>query len=209
MDKTVRQEDVMMTSVYIDGMSLDFEDREGNSTLGDLVGAIEQEIKPIRRYVDGVCVDGEPLADWRVPQGLGKPLVGFGEVKLRTASFDEVASEGVHTLREYSAVIRKNSEACANSLRMGGPAGAEFASIVEGVIEVVKTIEMLARGGRAYGVAIFNQDPSHCCSALLGSLEALREAGAKTDSVLMADILEYELTGALAEVEQVTIFQEA
>ena len=209
MDKTVRKEDVMMTSVYIDGMSLDFEDSEGSSTLGDLVGTIEQEIKPIRRYVDGVCVDGETLAGWRVPQSLGKPLVGFGEVKLRTASFDEVAAEGVDTLREYSAVIRKNSEACANSLRKGGPAGAEFASIVEGVIEVVKTIEMLARGGGAYGVDIFSQDPSHCCSALLGSLEALREAGAKTDSVLMADILEYELTGALAEVEQVTIFLES
>ncbi|OGQ05038.1 MAG: hypothetical protein A2W38_03475 [Deltaproteobacteria bacterium RBG_19FT_COMBO_58_16] len=199
----------MMTSVYIDGMGLDFEDSDGNSTLGDLVGAIENDIKGIRRYVDGVCVDGEPLTGWRAPQGLRRPLVGLGEVKLQTASFDEVAADGVNTLREYTAVIKQNIEACASSLRRGGPAGPEFSSVVEGVIEVVKTIEMLARGGGAYGVALFSQDPAPCCSSLLDSLEALREAACTADSVSMADILEYELTGALAEVERITFFPAA
>jgi len=199
----------MMTSVYIDGMSLDFEDSEGNSTLGDLVGAVEQEIKSIRRFVDGVSVDGEAMPDWRAAQGMSRPLVGLAEIKLLTASFDEVASDGVVTLMEYSAVIKENIDACSGSLRTGAPAGAEFTSIVEGVIEVVKTMEMLARGGGAYGVAFFSNDPAACCAALLDCLDGLREAGARADSVSMADILEYELSGALDEVGRIISFLEA
>lgn len=208
-NETARKENVTMTSVYIDGKSLDFEDSDGTSTLGDLVGAIEREIRAVRRYVDGVCVDGETLASWRGTQCLGRPLSGLDEVRLQTASFDEVACEGVATLREYSAVIQTDILACSGSLRKGGPAGAKFASIVEGVIEVVKTIEMLSKGAGAYGAAFFSSDPAPCCSALLDSLEALKKAGVSTDSVSMADILEYELAGALAGVERLTTFQEA
>lgn len=204
MEETLHKERDVMTSVYVDGMSLDFADSEGNSTLGDLVGAIEREIKGMRRYVDGVCVDGEPLTDWREAQGLGRPLLGFAEIKLETASFDEVAAHGVETLREYSLVIKRNIETCAASLRKGAPAGAELSSIIEGVIEVVKTIEMLSRCSGAYSVAFFSEDPAVCCSSLLGGLEALRDAGAAADSVLLADVLDYELSSALGEVERIT-----
>ncbi|GMR05310.1 MAG: hypothetical protein BMS9Abin24_111 [Thermodesulfobacteriota bacterium] len=194
----------MKTEVYIDGVNLDFEDSEGNSTLGDLVGVVGQELRGAGRYVDGLCADGEPLADWREGQELARPLSALGEVNLLTASFDDVAARGINTLREYSAVIKQNIAACAGSLRKGGPAGEEFSSVVDGVIEVVKTIEVLARGSGAYGTELFSSDPAPCCASLLGSLDALKDAGASMDSVMMADILEYELAGALDEVRRMT-----
>jgi len=195
------KENVMKTNVYIDGAPIDFEDTEGTSTLGDLVGAVEGQIRTIRRYVDGVSIDGRPLTGWRAAGPLGSPLGGHNEVRLQTASFDEVAAEAASTLGEYAGVIKKNIEVCVASLRRGGPAGAEFTSVAEGSIELVKTIEALAKASGAYGGSQFRSDPLECCSSVMNSLESLKAAGQNADSVWMADILEYELSEALTEVE--------
>jgi len=194
------KEQVMMTNVYIDGAPIDFEDTDGTSTLGDLVGAVEGQIRSIKRYVDGVSVNGQALIGWRTSGPLGSLLVEHNEVRLQTASFDEVAAEAASTLGEYAGVIRKNIEVCVASLRRGGPAGAEFSSIVEGAIELVRTIEALSKASGAYGGSQFRSDPLKCCSSVLSSLEGLKAAGENTDSVWMADILEYELSEAIAEL---------
>ncbi|MDP2689844.1 MAG: hypothetical protein Q8P48_07000 [Deltaproteobacteria bacterium] len=197
-----------MTDVYIDGIRLDFEDTAGDSTLGDLVLEVEKELKGIRRYVNLLSIDGESIEDWRAVV-LKKAIHASAEVKLQTASFDEVALEGLDTLREYAAVIKENISSCVSSLRRGSPAGDGFSSVVEGVVEVVKTVDGLLRGGGMYGVALFRKDPDGCCASMIGVLESLKEAGQSRDSVTMADIIEYELAPLVKELEETLRLPEA
>ncbi len=197
-----------MTDVYIDGIKLDFEDTAGDSTLGNLILEVEKELKGIRRYVNLLSIDGESIEDWRAGAVLKKAIHASAEVKLQTASFDEVALEGLDTLREYAAVIKENISSCVSSLRRGSPAGDGFSSVVEGVVEVIKTVEGLLRGGM-YGVELFRKDPGGCCAAMIEVLESLKEAGQARDCVTMADILEYELAPLVKELEETLRLPEA
>ncbi|MFQ5736267.1 MAG: hypothetical protein ACE5GY_05310 [Thermodesulfobacteriota bacterium] len=193
----------MKTDVYVDGARLDIEDDGGGSTLAQLVLAVDREIKGLRRYVDNVSVDGEQMHEWRDSEAMDLPLCSHREVRLTTVCFDEVAFHGLDTLREYAGVIRRNIPACVDSLRRGEPAGAALSTIVEGAVEVVKTVGALVRGGGHYGLGVFDSDPAPSCSSLMERIESLGEAGENRDSVSIADILEYEVAPILEEMEEI------
>lgn len=191
----------MNTEIYIDGARLDFEDTGRDSTIRDLVRAMEKELKPLRRYVSALSADGEPIAEWRSGTGLERPVLDCSEISLHTASFDEAALGGLDIIRRYVSLISENAAVCVSSLRRGGPAGEKLSSIVEGAVEVIRTVEALSIGGNAYDIDLFKESPAECCGSMVRAIESLKEAGDRMDSVSMADMLEYELVPAVNELE--------
>lgn len=192
-----------MPEVYLDGIKLDFEDRSRSSTVGELVDAIESDLTGLRRFVMELWIDGQELREWRGDTVLKKPISGFSDFNLRTASMEEVALEGLSLAQEYIKVTKDSICACSQDIRIGKPGtDAGYASIFESLVEIVKTIDALARGGERYGMDLFKENPSAYYSPILKCLEAMRDARESGDSVTLADLLEYELLPFLEEMDE-------
>ncbi|MBI5491344.1 MAG: hypothetical protein HY893_00265 [Deltaproteobacteria bacterium] len=191
-----------MPEVLIDGKRLDFEDTEGDSTLGDLLRAVESELKAIRRFIADIRLDGQSSGDWRTGGRFRSPLYGFSEISIETGSVDAAALEGLDTVTEYFKVIKGEISACVRDSRLGGPgADKSFNTVFEGLVEIVKTIEALAGCADAFEIKLFSENPENFYLPLLKNLEALKDARTAGDPVLVADMLEYELTPFLNGME--------
>lgn len=192
-----------MVDVYLDDVKLDFEDRGSGSTIGELIEAVERDLTGHRRFVMELWVDGERQPEWRGSQMLKRPLSTHSDFKLKTASMEEVALEGLDLVQEYIRVTRENIALCAGDIRVGAKtADAVFASIFDSLVEIVKTIDALARGGEKYRMDLFKENPASYFSPIIRCLEALKDAKEAGDTVTVADILEYELQPFLEEMEE-------
>jgi hypothetical protein len=192
-----------MAQVYLDGTKLEFEDRGNRSTIKELIDTIEQDLAGLRRFVMELWIDGEMLQEWRGSQVLSRPLSIYSDFKLKTASMEEVALEGLDLVQEYIKVTKENTDACVKDLRVGnGRADALLSSVFDGFIEIVKTVDALARGGERYSMDLFRENPGQYFNPVIRGLEELREARDARDSVAAADILEYELKPLLEEMEE-------
>ena len=191
-----------MTEVYLDGVRLEFEDSGSGSTIKELIETIENDLSGLRRFVMELWIDGEMLQEWRGSRVLNRPISIYSDYKLKTASMEEVALEGLDLVQEYMKVTRENIDACVNDLRVGnGRADAVMSSVFDGFVEIVKTIDALARGGERYRMDLFRDNPAAYFNPVIRGLEELREASDGRDSITAADILEYELKPLLEEME--------
>jgi hypothetical protein len=77
-----------------------------------------------------------------------------------------------------------------------------FSAIFEGLAEVLKTAVALTRGAGRYRIDLFREDPSVFYKPLMERLEELDSARSAKDTVLMADILEYELVPLITGLEE-------
>ena len=195
-------EALVMTEVYLDGVRLEFEDSGSGSTIKELIETIENDLSGLRRFVMELWIDGEMLQEWRGSRVLNRPISIYSDYKLKTASMEEVALEGLDLVQEYMKVTRENIDACVNDLRVGnGRADAVMSSVFDGFVEIVKTIDALARGGERYRMDLFRENPAAYFNPVIRGLEELREASDGGDSITAADILEYELKPLLEEME--------
>lgn len=193
-----------MTQVYLDGIRLDFEDKGNDSTIGELIDAVERDLTGNRRFVMELWVDGERLSEWRGSKVLKRPISGYEDFKLNTASMEEVALEGLDLVQEYIRVTRDNVPLCVGELRVGGSTRADsaFASIFDGLVEILRTMDALARGGEKYNMDLFMENPASYFNAIMRCLEEMKQAKENGDSVLLADLLEYELQPFLEAMEE-------
>ena len=191
-----------MTEVYLDGVRLEFEDSGSGSTIKELIDTIENDLSGLRRFVMELWIDGEMLQEWRGSRVLNRPLSIYNDFKLKTASMEEVALEGLDLVQEYIKVTRDNIDACVNDLRVGnGRADAVLSSVFDGFVEIVKTIDALARGGEKYRMDLFRENPATYFNPVIRGLDELREASESRDSITAADVLEYELKPLLEEMD--------
>jgi hypothetical protein len=191
-----------MTEVYLDGVRLEFEDSGSGSTIKELIDTIENDLSGLRRFVMELWIDGEMLQEWRGSRVLNRPLSIYNDFKLKTASMEEVALEGLDLVQEYIKVTRDNIDACVKDLRVGnGRADAVLSSVFDGFVEIVKTIDALARGGEKYRMDLFRENPATYFNPVIRGLDELREASESRDSITAADVLEYELKPLLEEMD--------
>ncbi|MBI5237621.1 MAG: hypothetical protein HY887_04280 [Deltaproteobacteria bacterium] len=189
-----------MTDVFIDDMKLDFEDTGNDAAVGELITAVEKEIKGLRRFIKEVSADNESLS------GRGafskQRVSGYKEIRIKTMPFDQFALESHETLHEYVRHITDNIKSCISVVRGKGSYEGAFTNIFEGLIEVTRTMESLSTGSRAYDIEIFKEDPALYYEEILRNIEALKGARDADDTVLLADILEYETIPLLERVEE-------
>lgn len=192
-----------LTCIFLDGVRLDYEDTERDATLGNLVKAIEDEMISAKRIVSGLEVDGEGRADWRVDELMAANLSDFKELKLITASFEEFASRAVSTLQEYILVMKENVKASVSVLRRGEGYKPElFLSIIEGISQIMNSVDELSRGMAVLDVNTFKENPSVYYAPLLKNMEELEQARTGGDTLLIADILEYEILPILGDMDE-------
>lgn len=190
-----------MADVYLDGAKLDFEDTDNSATIGDLVGALENDLGGSMRCITELWIDHVRLDDWKDVAALKKPLSSCAEIRLVTGSVDQIAFEGASLIREYIKFIKNGISGSVRDLRLGLHGGStDFVPIFEGLKEIVKTMDALTRtGGRSS--SMFKENPAAYFNPLLSIIERLSSANADQDTILVADILEYDLSSLLVEME--------
>lgn len=197
-----------MPEVYLDGARIDYVDTRNDATIGELVSAIEEEMRDLRRFVLELWIDGQKLDDSVKGELLKQPINSFTDVEFKTVSIESLALEGVDMVQEYINVIKDNIDDCAEGIRVGGPnTDVLLASILEGIVEIVKTTDALIKGVENYKIDLFRENPTNYYKPLMNFLEDLVEALNGSDSVLLADTLEYELKPFLAHMEEALFFR--
>jgi hypothetical protein len=197
------KENSALTCIYLDGVRLDYEDTEDDATLGSLVKAIEDKMISSKRILSGLLVEGEEKVEWRTDEMLSTNLSKFKELKLESSSFEEFASRAISTLQEYIKVMLENIKASVTVLRRGETNSPElFLSILEGIAQIMSSVDELSRGMTILDVNTFKEDPSVYYAPLLKHMEALEEARAGGDSLLIADIMEYEILPILSDMDE-------
>lgn len=193
----------MTTDIYLDGEKLEYEDTKGDATLKELVEVLEKELHGVRRCITEIWVNGENVAEWMSESVLGKRISEHSELKLKTVQVEALALEGIDMLHEYIRFIKENISSCSADLRMGRPSAESLLSaIFDGLVEVLKTAVALTRGASRYRIDLFREDPAVFYKPLMERLEELDSARSARDTVLMADILEYELVPLITGMEE-------
>jgi len=195
--------DPLLTLIFLDETLIDYTDTENNAVVEDLVGAIEQEMKPQKRIVSELKVDSEPYLHWRSDEFMARKLSDFKELKFTSNSFEEFAASAVGTLQEYIKVMKENTGASVAVIRRGSGLKPELlVSILDGLVQIMATIDELSRGMAVMGIKTFKEDPLAYYTPLLQHMEDLEQGRSLGDSLVVADILEYEILPMLEDMDQ-------
>ena len=190
-----------MTEVFLDGQRIEFEDRDKSATLGELIEAMNRELKSMKRFIVEVSVDGESMIDWAGSSSLRDSIYAHSDLRLFSDAVESMALKGLHTVEEYILLIKAEAALCLTDIRTGaGSAGARLNAVFEGMIEVIKNMEALSIGAGKYAITVFREDPSPYLKRALETLEAIGKARAAGDAVTLTDALEYEAIPLLEEM---------
>ncbi|GEM_PF-2447467 len=189
--------------IYLDGTLLDYEDTDRDATVGDLVEAVEKEIRGMKRLIRDMWADGRKVEHWRITDLPAKPLSEFEELKLLTDSYEAFGAHAVDTIQEYIGVIKTNIDTVVKMIRLGEGAVEEYlASIFDGLKEVSGTLNELSRYALSQSMDIFKEPPTGLYEPLLKHLEVLEDARSSGDPLLVADTLEYELRPFIEDMDK-------
>lgn len=194
----------MITEVYLDDARLDFSGVTLTSTVGDLVKAVESDLRPLRRFIMELWVDGRNEGvGWKDAVAINEPVKSYGELRLFTSGIDPVVLQGIYTVGEYCDFICGLALKMTDALRCGSVEIDNYlGAIIESTGEMVKTMDSLYKCGLAYEIDVFKENPVQYYESILRNMSALKEARLALDNVLLADILEYEFTPLLKEMEE-------
>ena len=188
-----------MPEVYLDNSPIEFEDT--GAVVKELVDALARELGGLKRVITGVEVDGSLLPDLHASPALSGLISSLSEIRVTTASIESMALAGLDVLREYIMFIDESIQGCVRGLRLGEGVGQrDISTVLEGVAEVIKTLDAVTRSGAAAGDGLSGAGPVEGYRTVLACLEAIDGARRAGDAILIADVLEYELALALEEI---------
>jgi len=198
-----------MTDVYLDETMLEIGGVSKTSTVGDVIEAVEADLRPYRRFIQELWVDGSNTGvGWKDANAIKEPVDKYDELKLFTGDVDPVVLKGIYTVREYVDFIGELINDTSSALRRGaGEVDNLLGAIIESTGEVVKTMDSLYRCGLSYGIEIFKENPITSYEAILRNMSCLKDARLSRDNILLADILEYELAPLLTNMEEKVFYQ--
>ena len=191
-----------MPDIYLNGVRLDLEDTDNDSTVGDLVAVVEKDLKGSRAAVTAVSIDGMGAEDFRTDFVLKRLLSACREVRLTASTFEASALEGLDVLKEYMAVTGDNIASCVKEIRLGGAGGESFNSVFQALVEIIKTMDALFKWSGKHNLGIFKENPEGYYRLLVKHLESIKAARDAGDMVSIADILEYEAAPVIKEMEE-------
>lgn len=183
-----------MTEVFLNDDKLELEDKQGNSTVGNLISAVEVELAAIDHIILDLKADGESKLEWRVPEFLDSSLGDLSELRIMTAPFDALMIQGLTTCRDFVDHLKDTLGDAVAKIREGREEEgfeslAEFFSATSSLIE---TINALYSASEQKGKALLSEPPVKYFEQLAKQLDELQQAQQLKDMVLVADLLEYE-----------------
>jgi len=198
-----------MTDIYLDDTRLEIGGADAASTIGDIIAAVEEDLKPFRRFIQELWLDGSNTGlGWKDTVAVNEPFELYEELKLFSGDVDPIVLKGIYTVGEYIVFICDLINDTSSALRRGaGEVDNLLGAIIESTGEVIKTMDSLYRCGLSYEKDIFRENPISCYEAILRNMSGLKDARLSRDNILLADILQYELGPLLIQMEEKVFYR--
>jgi len=198
-----------MTDIYLDDTRLEIGGADAASTIGDIIAAVEEDLKPFRRFIQELWLDGSNTGlGWKDTVAVNEPFELYEELKLFSGDVDPIVLKGIYTVGEYIVFICDLINDTSSALRRGaGEVDNLLGAIIESTGEVIKTMDSLYRCGLSYEMDIFRENPISCYEAILRNMSGLKDARLSRDNILLADILQYELGPLLIQMEEKVFYR--
>jgi hypothetical protein len=179
--------------VIVDGKSVDLP-LEGQNTIGDVVGLVSSDLDTKRRIirviVDGQDITGQAEAHMQAKNGLET-------IEITTGLASDLALETLDGIKEFHNALELELNRAADEFRMGNTLKSNemFARCVDGLQILLRTTISVANLLQVDSKDI--QAGPHKMSDVTQNiskvLEELISAQVNRDSILIADLIEYEL----------------
>ncbi len=197
-----------MQSCVIDGLARDF-NGGGAESLAGVLGCLNTDLAKDGRFIKSLRVNGREVAD--IDRESARRLDGVHSLEITTESRLDLArniiAEGeqfIGSLQDYliqTAGHSSRGSACAGDSLVEAVQGLDWFVRMIGFIEETLHLDFhrLARNGKSV---------AECVKQLNAILQEIINAQEKSDAVLLADILEYDLAPHLEEWKGVfTLFE--
>ena len=193
-----------MTELYIDDNKIDYEDTDGNSTIGDFVREVEKELFDVKQLIVGIEVDGNPKDDIYAPELLISPVANHKEVRLATAPLKVLLDEGIKLCNQYIPHIKGGIAKIVEALRAGKNDQVEalVPGLFDALNEFVRTLAIINSNVLRFELPLFKASPAEHYEALVGHLSELLTAKEAGDLILVGDLLDYEITPIIISLEE-------
>lgn len=188
-----------MMEVIVDGQAVAVPE-ENVQTIADVVGSISKDLD-VKRRVIRVIVDGQDITG-RAEEHL-KPKNGTQKVEVTTGLASELALDMLQNIQEFHGALEVELSRTADEFRIGNVEKSNelFARCLDGLQILVKTTISVAnllqvdsndvKAGNTMMQAVVER-----VSDVLGELI---QAQMNNDSILIADLIEYELSPLLED----------
>jgi hypothetical protein len=199
MDKySMKLEERMTTSIW-DKTELE-KQYPGCATLGEIISALEQDFSQRGEVICEIRVNGVILEESDEEKFRSNPSEAINDLSISTNSPAKLINDAIASALGFLPEIELASIAAAEALR--GPdvvaARKSFIEILDSCQWVIDTIMHVRGAASGIGKPVTNTERWFEAEKLVGRvIGELTEAFTKSDIVLVADLLEYELPPSL------------
>jgi len=193
-----------MTELYIDGNIIEYEDTGKNSTIGDFVKEVENQLSEVKQLIVGIEVDGNAAEDMHSHELLSAHVAEHKEIRLSTAPLKAVLEVGLSTCNEYIPHINGTIGAILDALREGNNNKAFnlLPGLFDALNELVRTLAVINTSVTRYNLEIFKESPVTCYESLVTHLSQILSARDAGDLILIGDLLDYEIIPIIETLEK-------
>jgi hypothetical protein len=188
-----------MMDLIVDGNAVAVPE-EGVQTIADVVGSVSQNLDVKRRIVR-VVVDGEDItgdADRHM-----RPKNGTERVEVTTGLASELALEMLSNIQEFHGALETELSRTADEFRLGNQEKSNemFARCLDGLQILIRTTISVANLLQVDSTEVKagSSKMSDATEQLTRVLNELIEAQKNNDTILTADLIEYELSPLLED----------
>lgn len=180
-------------NVIVDGKPIDLS-FEGQNTIGDVVGHVSSELDTKLRIIR-VVVDGQDITGKSDAHNQG--IQGVGTIEVTTGLATVLALETLDGIQDFHNALELELNRAADEFRMGNTVKSNemFARCVDGLHILLRTTISVANLLQVDSKEV--EAGSHKMSDVTADiskvLEELINAQVNRDSILIADLIEYEL----------------
>ena len=193
-----------MTELYIDDNKIEYEDTDNNSTIGDFIKEVENQLTEVKQLIVGIEVDGNVKEDMHSHDLLNTPVAEHTEIRLSTAPLKALLEIGIDTCNEYIPHIKGAINVITEALRMGNNEQVHklMPGLFDSLNELVRTLALINSNVVRYNLDIFKDSPTAYYDALVKHLGEMLSASDSGDLILVGDLLDYEILPIVDALEK-------
>lgn len=168
--------------------------------IADVVGSISKDLD-VKRRIIRVVVDGQDITG--NPEGHMRPRNGVQKVEVTTGLASELALDMLNNIQEFHGALDIELSRTADEFRIGNveKSNEMFARCLDGLQILVKTTISVANLLQVDSTEVKagNQKMEGVVNRVSEVLSELINAQMNNDSILIADLIEYELSPLLED----------
>jgi hypothetical protein len=193
-----------MTQLEINGVNFPVD--SAHTTWGQLLEELETKRISKGNGIASIYFDGSEIAQFRHGDMLAKPLDAVGEIKIESASMNDMVKAAVIDVDSFLLSLQTAMVDAAETFR-----NQMLDQANQKLIEIFHGIKMLVSLLKGLEISVLAQNGSNSANVdrlleeMGPTLESLIEAQGQQDWILVADILEFELSASMSSFEPVLV----